>query len=748
MTVAGADVSGMDTKAMSQGLLNRDPIQEESRGEWLLESVEFKTWLASRDSAILWIRGIPGAGKSMLCSYTRNYLASQKCKSVALWTPTYNSYEWESEDPAKSVLRNLLDQLCAQAIPLKDGFRSERLNRMVEKRFSPASPIDLKRLQRLFQSVVNFISRNAEIYFIVDNLDNYPWIIEAFVLASAARARDLPPSRPFKLLVSYRSSCQALDHCVEDTVMSGNGIQIDLGSSSAAKLSLYRYIELTKARLTDANPKYELKIRQLADIVQQRAAGSFLWAALILENTAQRLESVSRSDALDLSQIPSTVNEIYHQRLDWALREDRTQVFQMLRWIVYAARPLSVKELNAALQNPPSCTTELSDSSVYQAEFLDLESTQTSLCGGLVLVSQDAHLVLAHRTVWEYLTYWDTNDQPPPLELNYFESHEYLAMTCLKFLSWHIQAKPSMESPQSRFVGQRLLLQYAHDHWSLHYRIAEAQSLYLTETLYDFLRLYLLRDAQEPQCWRQQADFLHSALQVGAMLGCTHLCKVLLQMGASVDFNCNWDRATPLYLASASKHGAVARLLLEHGADVNLRTAFGNTPLLTAVQNADRNLAELLIEFGADLGARRCKTDKQLGQKGDSHSDFSNLLAGSTYESNRYASESWEWAFECICRRGQCRFESHHEESDILHWNIQHEVDSDREWTALQYAAAYGYEDIVRLLLRSGAQNNVKTSSGECPRALALKNGHTEVAKLLKNSSRSATNDRSNNSDE
>jgi len=56
-----------------------------------------------------------------------------------------------------------------------------------------------------------------------------------------------------------------------------------------------------------------------------------------------------------------------------------------------------------------------------------------------------------------------------------------------------------------------------------------------------------------------------------------------------------------LYRASAAGKADAVRLLLDHGADPNLRAGDLSTPLLAAVTHASLDAAELLIEHGADV---------------------------------------------------------------------------------------------------------------------------------------------------
>jgi ankyrin repeat protein len=58
---------------------------------------------------------------------------------------------------------------------------------------------------------------------------------------------------------------------------------------------------------------------------------------------------------------------------------------------------------------------------------------------------------------------------------------------------------------------------------------------------------------------------------------------------------------TPLHLASFQGHEEVARLLIEHSADMTAQNKYGLTPLHLASQEGQVDVTCLLIECGADL---------------------------------------------------------------------------------------------------------------------------------------------------
>jgi hypothetical protein len=84
--------------------------------------------------------------------------------------------------------------------------------------------------------------------------------------------------------------------------------------------------------------------------------------------------------------------------------------------------------------------------------------------------------------------------------------------------------------------------------------------------------------------------------------GLTTSVKRLLSIrNINVNVKDDWRGMTPLHYAAYNGHVEIVRLLLQNGADVNVRNKYGTTPLYWAASYGHVDILHLLVQNGADL---------------------------------------------------------------------------------------------------------------------------------------------------
>ncbi|KAK0705582.1 ankyrin repeat-containing domain protein, partial [Lasiosphaeris hirsuta] len=84
-------------------------------------------------------------------------------------------------------------------------------------------------------------------------------------------------------------------------------------------------------------------------------------------------------------------------------------------------------------------------------------------------------------------------------------------------------------------------------------------------------------------------------LYVAAEAGFHDGAKLLLESQALVESNNSNTGLTALHKAVHGDHLEIAKLLLQHGADVNAKDPEGRTPLCTAVTRRNREMVQFLL---------------------------------------------------------------------------------------------------------------------------------------------------------
>ncbi len=197
------------------------------------------------------------------------------------------------------------------------------------------------------------------------------------------------------------------------------------------------------------------------------------------------------------------------------------------------------------------------------------------------------------------------------------------------------------------------------------------------------------------------------------------VANFLIDKGANVNAKNNWG-GTPLYLAT--KNFDLMQRLIAKGAEVNVK-AFGNfTPLHQAASSGNLKVAKLLIDHGADLNARGGEgtvLHRIINRKSKSNGEMAKLLLESGVRLQEFSFGNTE--LHLAAMKGL---------SDMARVLVEHGADVNAVngygHTPLYYAAKHGYRSLADILIAAGAKKSAigETNYGKAPQlAGPLKEG-------------------------
>ena len=409
--------------------------------------------------------------------------------------------------------------------------------------------------------------------------------------------------------------------------------------------------EIVNTRL--ANKPKELKV-YLASKAAEKADGMFLWLHLLSheldpgENT-KRLRRV-------VSEMPAEINDTYERDLEKVQNlkpAHKARAIAILRWILFALRPLTVRELAEAIAmtvDSPGDTyphDELPDS--WDQGYVDEQYVNSYIrrsCGSLVELrghSENKPLALhtvhfVHFSVKEYLLRSDhLNNDQSRLERICFpdggKEHNQLARLCLQYLCYDVFGEKS-DFQDRRRIQVYPFLAYAAKSWYMHvshdHRMSEdivpwVEKLFNPSTSNWILwsRVFEGEMAFDDESFSSStsgeedssvnsadeveelgvADDQPSPIYYAALLGLTDLVKALQSQGLS----CVAPGGTygfPLQAAVRNSHKETVEYLVQQGVDLNQRGGRYGLAICAAAALGHDKLLDVLVTAGAD---RKCE---------------------------------------------------------------------------------------------------------------------------------------------
>ena len=347
---------------------------------------------------------------------------------------------------------------------------------------------------------------------------------------------------------------------------------------------------------------------------------------------------------LTLENLPPELDETYNDalaRISGQDKEDTKIAHQVLSWITYATRPLTIKQLQHALSIEPE-QTDLDDETLIDEELL------ISTCLGLITVDCTSEEVrLVHYTAQKYFEHRLLELMP--------DTHLRIASTCLTYMSFKTYQKIDQltSDKEIKALGDHYpLLDYAGSNWGVHaqredqklvqqiLRFLSPKATYLSSRLmiggfksliqetsqkhWDYPVKYEARISGHNMAayfglqhtlmtLLSQAtgveDMINSTLLICSARGNQTLVQLLLDRGANIN-TLSWLGYTPLHLAAARGSLAMTKFQLGSNADVNIRhSSSSSTALHLAAENGYPDIIQALLEHGANVNIMRHDTD-------------------------------------------------------------------------------------------------------------------------------------------
>ena len=352
---------------------NRNPDRVKGTCRWFLESQIYCSWRLATGSGMLWVTADPGCGKSVLAKS----LIDEELQSTTQMTTIYFFFKDDSAEQQSAVhaLCALLHQLCDSKPAL--------LHRLAEayQRNGSTLMLSFSWLWALFMELTED-KQAGEVLCVLDALDECRLEerqilidhLNEFYLSkeqSKRKLRFLITSRPYLDIEERFDKIILRLAAEEESEIISQEIDLVI-RASVARIAIRKQL--------DQNTQTLLENRLLE--TQNR---TYLWLHLAID-CIEKASGVGtpRRMAKLIDAIPNSVYQAYESILSRST--DRAEAVELLHIVVAAMRPLSLREMNMAL-NLKSGQVSVDEIDLYpEAHF---ERHIRNLCGLFINVHEE-----------------------------------------------------------------------------------------------------------------------------------------------------------------------------------------------------------------------------------------------------------------------------------------------------------------------------------------------------------------------
>ncbi|KAK4658853.1 hypothetical protein QC762_0002790 [Podospora pseudocomata] len=357
---------------------------------WVLSHDNFHRWRDNRDGQLLWVRGDPGKGKTMLLCGIIDELEKDTAR-----TDNIAFFFCQATDDrlsnATAVLRGLIYLLVTKQQPELISHVRESCYGLGKEGFQ--GPTSWVVLSKIFTNILEDPKLRGT-YLIIDALDECTGDRDLLLDLIASKSSAYPK---VKWLVSSRNWPDIEESL--NTATQKINLRLELNEESvSAAVTTYIQSEIDKlAKRKKYNNDTRDAVKRYLDT---NAHGTFLWVALV----CQELAKISRWEAVEiLTTFPPGLDAIYEQMRDKINKSRNAKLLQRILAVISVVyRPITLNEL-PALVDMPDC------SSGNVEDLIEI----VGLCGSFLILRQHT-ISFVHQSAKDFLlsngTHQDSRD--------------------------------------------------------------------------------------------------------------------------------------------------------------------------------------------------------------------------------------------------------------------------------------------------------------------------------------------------
>lgn len=719
----------------------------EGTGQWFLDSPSYASWKTREESGLLWVKGKPGCGKSVLSALAISDLELAIEPDVAVIFVYCKSLEPSGRNHL-TLACSLLKQLCKQSDSLDSSLEEKYDRTAVFRKEGPS-------WQQTAEAIHSGLTKFTETFIVVDGLDEcekherFAELLDELVNSSHSIAKVLVFSRP------YYQELEIIFKSYPPLIVDEGANSDDIRAYISTRIS-HKEVRWSQNLLENVQGKLLLK-----------SDGMFLWVDLIVRTLKAKTTPKQIHDAV--SKVPRGLEEIYDFALQriWDLEdeENRQTALNAILWTMNAVRPLSQTEMLEVLAIRPGTTKIDEDDIIMDGHSL------TALCADLITLTTDGHYVLIHASFKEFIKSLPVNGPEPQMKIRLRQSNAptLLAEICLTYLGFDIfeNGPAKTEEDLDQIQKQNVLLDYSIRYLKEHAEASTQTALHksiikLAESVphRELCMQYFLK-TQNRQFWyspgtstplhllaifgfdkaAELIDNYESWKFIGDGWGCPPLDYAL--SSGSQKF-CLWlledcpekddagklrqGQLPPLPIAAMYGWTDVIQKLIAHGFDINLPGGkFQTSPILQAAEHDHLQIVSDLLQAGANINAADKHGATALHYFAlNGNFEGVKLLIQNNADINSRA--------EGFDNQTPLHAATREDYADIVEFMCSHGANPRMSWggyEALHIAAMYGATSCARILAENESDLNACYRNGFSPLHIAAEWNQTQTLKAL-----------------